>query len=324
MTLAFDQHTLPFRTNGVVAGTEFQVSTNSMEVLKSVAQRRTAKKRAGSCSFEMEIIVEPTLDHTPRHSTYFRGMRHLVFAILPPRNFITYDLMRKRVQAVLSPDAASDPAFWNTLFLPISIGVLGPSVGVVPLHCACVDYEGNGILVAGISGAGKSTLAAALAQRGMPLVSDDWTYLSKQHTLVGHGLSSPLKLLPDTVRFFPGLRDFTPRLALNGETAYLLDAVREMNFPVKNICYPRNIFFLERNSTPGCEFVRCRPEYVRHFFENNAERLPEELSDAKRLRSTILQMLSSCPAWILRSGESPQETAAAIEKFLSEANRAAV
>jgi hypothetical protein len=271
----------------------------------------------------MEVIVDPAMDDAPEHAAHFRGLGHLVFAFLPSRSFITYDLLRKRVHAVLSIAAARDTSFWNTLLLPITIGVLGTTVGVVPLHCACLDRNGTGFLVAGLSGAGKSTLATAIAQRGFALVSDDWTYVSKQKSaVVAYGLGFPIKLLPDAVRFFPDLEKLAPRTTLNGELAYDIVPGNSFGFEMKKFTHPGHIFFLQRVSTPGCHFVPCRPEEVVDFFEKSAERLPGELNEAKVFRTSMIQILSACPAWILRTGENPHGTAAAIDCFLSGADRA--
>ena len=46
------------------------------------------------------------------------------------------------------------------------------------LHASAVRVNGRAVLFCGSSGAGKSTLAAALAQRGYPLVTDDVCTLS--------------------------------------------------------------------------------------------------------------------------------------------------
>lgn len=45
--------------------------------------------------------------------------------------------------------------------------------GVTSLHASAIAVEGGVVAFCGPSGAGKSTLAAAMASRGMPLVSDD-------------------------------------------------------------------------------------------------------------------------------------------------------
>ena len=168
-------------------------------------------------------------------------------------------------------------------------------------------------------GAGKSTLATALAQCGFALVSDDWTYVSRTSvSLVAHGLLAPVKLLPDVARFFPRLHDFKPGKTLNGEMAYELDPQMFAGVSVKDVSKPRWIFFLERTAARGCHFVPCRPDFVTEFFEQSAERLPSELTDAQKTRSTVIRELSQCPSWILRTGESPAETASALSEFVTE------
>jgi len=267
----------------------------------------------------MEILVEATLDLEAMPRVHFRGLRHLVWVALSPRGLITYDLLRKRVRAVLTPRAASDLVFWDSLLLPVTIGILGTTMGVAPLHCACLDRDGSALLVAGASGAGKSTLTAAMGKRGFAVVADDWTYVTREESgLLAHGLAAPIKLLPDTTRFFSELRRFAPRTTLNGEEAYEVDARRELGFAVKERTEPKWMFFLERSRARGCRMVPCRGEYVKGFFEESAERLPEELLEAKASRSRVIQKLSECPAWILQTGESPQDTAAALDHFLAE------
>jgi hypothetical protein len=271
----------------------------------------------------MEIIVDSQLDNGANRSAFFRGNGQIVFGFLPPNSFVTFDLLRKRVQAVLSHRAARDDDFWDALLLPITIGVLGMTVGVAPLHCACLDHGGNAALIAGEAGAGKSTLAAALTQRGLALISDDWTYVCREKSgLVAHGISAPIKLLPDTVKFFSELRELTPTVFLNGELAYQVNPSRVLGSAVKTASRPCWIFFLERASNSGCHFVPSCPEYIAEFFEKSAERLPDELIEAQARRTAIIQALSACPSWILRTGENPHRTAEAIDHFISEAQYA--
>ena len=323
MTMVFSRQTLPFRRDFLIAGASCHLSTNSHDVLHAAARCLQIGTQSDAQSFEMKLIVDVSLDTTSEHPAYFRGLRHLVFVILPPRSYVTYDLVRRCVHGVLSPAAACDDSFWNSLLVPITLGVLGPNIGVAPLHCACLERGGRGLLVAGVSGAGKSTLAAALAQRAFAFISDDWTYVSKEQSmLVAHGFSSPIKLLPDTVRFFPELCQFTPRRTLNDELAYEINPAHFTGFTVKNIAIPQSMCFLERASGPGCHIVPCGSEYVRDFFENSAERLPDELTEAKTMRADIIRALSAFPSWILRTGESPQRTAEAVDHFLSEAGHA--
>jgi hypothetical protein len=67
----------------------------------------------------------------------------------------------------------------------IPLFILGRVFGIllhqrerIALHASAVRVNGKAILFCGSSGAGKSTLAAALAQRGYPLVTDDFCTLT--------------------------------------------------------------------------------------------------------------------------------------------------
>jgi len=75
----------------------------------------------------------------------------------------------------------------------IPIFILGTVFGIllhqreqIVLHASAVRVNGKAVLFCGSSGAGKSTLAAALAQRGYPLVTDDVC------TLTAEGSGAPL------------------------------------------------------------------------------------------------------------------------------------
>jgi hypothetical protein len=318
-TFVFDRTTLPFRTEFFLAGTRCLLSTNSHHILRLSVPWQSAQVPSGEPSFAMKImeIAPCTLDAPVL--PHFRGLGHLVFAQFGAKGFVNFDLLGKRAIGLLSSAAARDSHFWNTQLLPITIGLLGTTVGVAPLHCACLDRRGNGLLIAGDSGAGKSTLTAALAKRGFAVVSDDWTYVrSQSDKLVAHGMFAPLKLLPDTIRYFPELRDSAPERTLNGEIAHEVDPVRMFRSKVRGFSHPKWVLILERTHVPGCSFVPCRPEYLTQFFEKNAERLPQELSQAARTRSGIFQNLAACDCWILRTGEDPMSTAAAIDEFLPE------
>jgi hypothetical protein len=317
-TIFFNRTTLPFHAEFSVAGSRCLLSTNSCDVLRLSAPWQAVKNPPGARTFQMEIVEDPSLAcHAPGIS-HFRGYGHLVFVLLEPKGFFCFDLLRRRVMGTLSPAAARDSYFWNVQLLPIAIGLLGTTMGIAPLHCACLEHNGNGLLLAGHSGSGKSTLTAALARRGFAVVSDGWTYVSHNPGgLVAHGLFAPIKLLPDTIQFFPELRSRTPKRTLNGELALEVDAASLFQSTVRSSVHPEWLVFLERTSLPGCQFVPCRPEHTIQFFERNAEKLPLGLPAAARARSEVIKQLSACQSWILRTGSDPMQTASAIEEFLS-------
>lgn len=74
---------------------------------------------------------------------------------------------------VVEPFAGADPADVRIVLLGSVFGMVCHSRGLFPLHAASIRLGGGAVAFAGESGAGKSTLAAALAQRGHVVLSDD-------------------------------------------------------------------------------------------------------------------------------------------------------
>ena len=205
--------------------------------------------------FAMQIVVSAGPAPRSEHP-HFRGLNHVVVASFGHANVFVFDLLRRRIVARVSERVACDPLFWNERLLPIAVGVFGPTVGVVPVHCACLCLEGEGLLVAGISGAGKSTVSAALVQAGFDYVSDDWTYMARgDDELLAHGLSQRIKLLPDAVSHFPLLAGHPLITALNGELAYEVAADRFGGDIVRS-CVPLCCIFLERSTQFKSSFAR--------------------------------------------------------------------
>jgi hypothetical protein len=309
---------LPFRAQLFLAGMYCSFATDSAAILGSISRWNCSDWPEDGRTVEMDVLLDPSLpcDRDVRTQTHFRGLHHLVFATIGTHELFTFDLLRRRVIGAVSLASASDAAFWNTQWLPITVGLMGTTVGVAPLHSACLDFDGKGLLVAGVSGAGKSTLSIALAQCGFSLVSDDWTYLSKEDgKLIAHGLSVPVKLLPDAVRHFPELRPLVPRTSFNGELAFEVSPEEVWPVHVKSSSRPQWLIFLERRSIPGCDFIPYDVADAREFFEKSAERLPDELPEASLIRSKLIQAVANCQCWCVRSGEPPQATAEAIQRF---------
>jgi HPr Serine kinase C-terminal domain len=313
-----DRAALPLHADLLVAGAHCALATNCEEILTTVSRWRCEARGRTDRTFDLNVVVDPSLPahRDLRTQTHFRGLHHLVFAAIGSHEVFLFDLLRRSVAGAISKASAADAGFWNSHWLPITIGVMGTSVGVVPLHSASLDRGGQGVLLAGVSGAGKSTLSVALAQRGFRLISDDWTYISREkNELIAHGLAAPVKLLPEAIRHFPELSGRTPITWFNGELAFELTPDEICHAPSKLASRPRWLFFLERNAQLGCRFFPVDASEVRNFFEGSAERLPDQLPSAKAMRSATIEAIANCPSWRVMSGESPQATADAIARF---------
>ncbi len=84
--------------------------------------------------------------------------------------------------------------------------------GIVCLHASAVVVQDRAIVFAGAEEAGKSTTAAALAQRGFPILSDDVVPLAERDgTFFALPGSPQLRLWPESVEMVFGHSDSLPR-----------------------------------------------------------------------------------------------------------------
>ena len=76
---------------------------------------------------------------------------------------------------VLIDPLGSDADDVAAFFIGSPFTVLLQQRGLLTLHAAAVATEAGAVLLLGTSGSGKSSLAAALGERGYPLLADDVT-----------------------------------------------------------------------------------------------------------------------------------------------------
>ena len=298
------------------AGAICELTTNSIILSEILSDSADVLIEDSQPIFAMEIIVEEDRGILAG-SPHFRGMHHLVTATFGVANVFVFDLLRRHVRARITYSMANDRQFWQQRMLPTMTGVMGASIGVLPMHAACLASEGSGLLIAGKSGAGKSTLSAALAMNGFDYISDDWTYLSrKQGRLSAYGTSAPMKLLPDAYRHFELLSSELLGRSMSGELAYQVDARAVFGTVVARRCDPRWLVFLERFSGRGSEFVSLRESDAQTYLESSVERLPAQLVDARATRATIIDVVSRLPCWTFRYGGSPQHAALELRAFV--------
>jgi hypothetical protein len=244
-------------------------------------------------------------------------MHHLVFAQFGPLNLFVFDIATRTVRAAVTRALARDFTFWQERLLPIVVGIFGASIGVLPLHAACLSVGGRGLLIAGASGAGKSNLSLALAQDGADFISDDWTYLTYEDgELSAHGLSAPIKLLPDAADFFPTLGHHDLRISLNGELAYELPP-RELTLRVQSKCTPECLVFYERIPTGKPCFTRLSGERTREYIRSSIEPFPVQLSWLAERRERIASGLAKLSCWRFRHSGNPGSAARALHAFVA-------
>jgi hypothetical protein len=315
--VSIDQIALRHSRELCFAGAACDVHTNSSELvnvleLLSVSVRSTCRSHFSMCiavcESGAEVATEP----------HFRGLNHVVTASFGSSNVFVFDVLRRKLSASISGAVARDYRFWKERLIPITLGVLGAAMGLVPVHCACLESDGDGLLIAGASGAGKSTLSVALSASGFNYVSDDWTYVSQRHDgLAAYGTSAPVKLLPDAIRHFECLQGHSVQKSMNGELAYEVDIVEAFGAQVEGECKPRWLIFLERLQRPGAELTPMSSAETRRYVSSSVERLPKQLFEASALREQTIESVASLPCWRFQYGGTPVFAAEQLREFVA-------
>lgn len=312
-----DQTALPHSSELCFGGAVCGLHTNSSELARVLELLSISMDNRAAIGFSMRIVVDGS-SHEAAGEAHFRGLHHVVTASFGSSNLFMFDILRRTLSASVSAVVARDYRFWKEKLIPITLGVLGSAMGLVPVHCACLESDGDGLLIAGVSGAGKSTLSVALSENGFNYVSDDWTYIS-QHLdgIVAHGTSAPVKLLPDAVKHFQSLGGHTLHTSMNGELAYEVDIAEAFDAQVELACVPRWLIFLERMQGTGTEFTPASPAEARSYIKSSIERLPVQLYEAAAMREQTIDIVSALPCWRFCYGGTPQSASEELRKFVA-------
>lgn len=310
----------PLHSHHLVTGHPCLVATNSLAVLAAAQSffRLEADPKSPP-SLTLQFWVDSKAQSfKPWPPPIFRGLGHLAYARFDKENYVLLDLRRGLAIGRFSPSMAVDLDYWQRVILPALVGLASDALGVTVIHCACLERDGEGLLLCGDSGAGKSTLALALALRGFGFLSDDWTYLSfVDRQLLAWGLATPLKLLPESSEFFPELRGLASGISLNGERAFEFEPEDVFGVRRSLRCQPRYLVFLERHSKAGHTLVKMPPEEAARRLGSAQGRLPAELSHLRKIQRETIGSLVGRECWVLRHGEGPETAAQVLGQFFS-------
>ncbi|MGA8035688.1 MAG: hypothetical protein WA823_06845 [Candidatus Acidiferrales bacterium] len=118
-----------------------------------------------------------------------------------------------------------------TYFLGPVLGLVLRLRGIPCLHASAISFGGRAVAFVGAEGAGKSTTAAALARKGLIVISDDIVALEEQTDRILVKPAYPyLCLWPESVTALYGSPDALPRFAANYEKRCLSLARQSLEF----------------------------------------------------------------------------------------------
>lgn len=200
-------------------GFPVRVSSNSSWVLAAADRSwRTFNPMFQRIPLRVHFRVHPDpqsiamLPGPPQHEC--RG--GLLLQVADADNMMVTDLRNGRAYGKVTASTVLCQSYFRYHFLEAAALSMIATKRCVPIHGACVEVDGKGILLCGDSGAGKSTLSFGCARAGCTFVSDDASYLvldRKDKLVVGNCHS--VRFRPSAVELFPEIagRPTTPRAA---------------------------------------------------------------------------------------------------------------
>jgi|SRR5580658_131638 hypothetical protein len=299
---------LPLGARFFVAGSIWDLRSNSEEILQAMQETFDLAGAEQQPDLLLRFHTDFDINDAPRWVTpHFRALDHLYYATYGPCDSMLVDQMSRRVIGSFSPALTHDLRYWKQTVLPVLLGIVSASIGVTPVHCACVVKGGSGLLLGGESGAGKSTMALSLSRNGFSYLSDDCTYLSRTGAGIGAwGLPAPAKLLPDAVSYFPELVSLDPALSLNGEWALNVEPTEISNVERCLSCTPRWLVFLERKvvSPPVIEPLSSWEAASRLVAD--LEMMPPVIFDQYEFQLETINRLVDRECWVVRHDLRPE------------------
>jgi len=198
---------LPLVTCCHPLGFSLEIATNSPEVLVAADESwGNFKKRFATPPLQLRLGVLDAKRNKNFQVPEISGQWNLIARIADEHNFVVTNTDEGLSYGWLTRDLISDRAYFRYHFLESSFWLMAVPMYLTPIHGACVNLGGKGVLLCGDSGAGKSSLAYACARSGWSFLSDDSSNLvrrSNGRTVIGN---------PYQIRFRPSAVDLFPEL----------------------------------------------------------------------------------------------------------------
>jgi HPr Serine kinase C-terminal domain len=263
------QFRLPLRGTYYPLGFALEIATNSGEVLAAAEESWGSFQGKFSelpLRLEIGVMADGSKDCPPPPGCRSRG--NLLTIIADAGNFSVCDLSRGFAFAWLTQSTVADRAYLRYYFLEAMGSTLLEALYLTPLHAACVQIGGRGVLLCGESGAGKSSLAFACARNGWKFLSDDSSAIvRKRPGRVVVGNPCQMRFRESAVELFPELKEqrVTPRatgkMAIELATAALPEIAKQAE------CQVDYIVFLNRREPAPPGLLSLPKETAWQYFE---------------------------------------------------------
>jgi hypothetical protein len=287
---------LPLQETFYPLGFPVEIATNSKEVLHAAAESWAAfGKMFDTQPIQVRIAVTKGRFRECPPVPVCRLHQNLFSYIADSENFGICDLEQGLCFLGLTEAAVEHPKYLRFYFLEAAaLGQLSVR-HATPVHAACVELEGSGVLLCGDSGAGKSTLAYACAQAGWTYITDDASYVinDRDDRLIA-GDCNQARFRPSAAEFFPELdgKEVMQR-AGRSKPSIELSTPPFRNIVRANTAHIDHVVFLNRREVREPMLRPFSREVARYFMQQPLIRMPEMLKvqDAAIERMLEAQLL---------------------------------
>jgi len=206
---------MPFTGVYYPMGFPLELATNSEEVLEAAEESWgvfTPRFEIPPVRLKIGVLEDGSTECPPAPG--FRAQRNIMVRIADQDNFYVADLIKGFSFAWLTAAAVSHRSYMRYHFLESAALCHIANRHTAPIHGACVELNGRGVLLCGDSGAGKSSLSFACARAGWTYISDDASFLiqgRQDRQVVGN--CHVIRLRPSAAELFEEVagKPITPR-----------------------------------------------------------------------------------------------------------------
>jgi hypothetical protein len=250
---------LPFQHTYYPYGFRLDIASNSREVLDAADENwgmydALYEPEYADSPLTVRVLVQPGNELSPPPVHRLQG--HLYSAVASRENYALIDLDALFAYAWVTERTVADHAWFRWFYLESLAGTTLAQRHAVPMHAACLERNGVGVLLWGPSGMGKSTLAYACARAGWTFIADDATILPQNRSdCVVTGKPHQARFREDAPRLFPEFDGYVTRARPTGKLSIEVPMASFAGIRTAVRCEVKRMVFLDRGKSGGLEKI---------------------------------------------------------------------
>lgn len=272
------QFKMPLRGAFYPFGFPLLIETNSEEVLNcAAASWQGFTKLFDMPPIRIRIGVKSGHSSECPPSPVTRVQEHLASNVADSENFSVIDLKQRFAYVWLTEAAVASRGYLRYFFIESTALAILANSYTTPIHAACVERKGCGILLCGDSGAGKSSLSYACAHTGWTYITDDASFLvNNRNDRLVVGNCNLARFRPSAAELFSELtgREIVQRAHI-GKPSIELDLQPLSHISVSFTSRINHVVFLNRRQVERQELVEFPTDVARYSMRQYLFSMPE-------------------------------------------------